>query len=255
MTSFVTAISDPVAPLVGIAIFASVLVALGAVIGFSRAGSKRKQVANLLSRYGRVRGAGEVATLEKHVRQTRFSKAVRAYVDSVDEKFISASLRPSMLFWVLLQTSPAVLVFLISLALFRSAAFAAILALLCGYLIPRWFLKSRAQKRAVKFNDELPQVLQVLASALRSGLTLPQALKVVAEHDKTEVGVQFTQALTEVDYGADLQDALLRVAERMKSRDLKWLVAALEIQREVGGSLSGILDTVAATIRGRRRGR
>jgi tight adherence protein B len=91
--------------------------------------------------------------------------------------------------------------------------------------------------------------LQLLASGIRSGLTFDQALESISSQDKTEVGKQFGQAVAEASVDGQLEPALLNVAERMNSADLRWLVSALEIQREIGGSLSHILDTVAETIR------
>lgn len=94
-------------------------------------------------------------------------------------------------------------------------------------------------------------MLQIVASGLRSGLTFDAALSATAAQDKGEVGRQFRRAIAEVQFGSTLEDALKRVAQRMSSDDLTWLVMVLEIQREMGGSLSGILDGVAATIKGR----
>ncbi len=59
------------------------------------------------------------------------------------------------------------------------------------------------------------------------------------------------RALSEVQMGSTIEDALMRVAERMQSEDLRWTVTALAIQREVGGNLSNILETAAMTVKGR----
>jgi len=120
-----------------------------------------------------------------------------------------------------------------------------------GYFGPKAFLDNRRNKRAVKFADELPGLMQVLASGLRTGLPFAQALESAARQDRGEVGAQMIYALTEVQFGSSLEEALMRVAARMQSQDLLWFVQALEIQREIGGSLSGVLDSVAQTIRGR----
>ena len=91
----------------------------------------------------------------------------------------------------------------------------------------------------------------VLASSLRAGLSFAQALDTAISDGKGEIALQFRLALQEVQVGSSLEDALMRAAERMKSEDLKWAVTGLAIQREVGGSLSRILETSAKTIRER----
>jgi tight adherence protein B len=70
----------------------------------------------------------------------------------------------------------------------------------------------------------------------------------VAQLHKGEVSFQFQRALAEVQFGARLDEALSRVSERMNNEDLKWLVLALEIHRELGGPLSEVVDSVAQTL-------
>jgi len=134
---------------------------------------------------------------------------------------------------------------------FGSPVIGALLGLLVGFYLLNAYLASRIRSRALKFAMELPALLQIVASGLRSGLTFDAALSATAAQDKGEVGRQFRRAIAEVQFGSTLEDALKRVALRMSSDDLTWLVMVLEIQREMGGSLSGILDGVAATIKGR----
>lgn len=118
-------------------------------------------------------------------------------------------------------------------------------------LIPRFLIKSRYKKRLVSFETELPETLMLVASALRSGLSFQQALEATVSDRDSELGIQMRLAINESKLGPPLEESLNRVADRMESEDLRWLVAALEIQREVGGTLSTILDTAAATIKGR----
>jgi Flp pilus assembly protein TadB len=112
-------------------------------------------------------------------------------------------------------------------------------------------LKRRTQARMSEFEKELPDFLLLLASALRSGLPFLSALESSANEAPGEVGVQMTMAVREIHIGVPLEDALVGVAQRMQSQDLRWVVTALGIQREVGGNLSGILDTTARTIKSR----
>ena len=113
------------------------------------------------------------------------------------------------------------------------------------------WLNSRQSARRKAFEEELPDFLMLIASALRSGLSFQQGLDSSAADGKGEVSRQMRRALREVQMGSILEPALVRVADRMQSDDLRWTVMALGIQREVGGNLSNILETAANTIKGR----
>lgn len=142
-----------------------------------------------------------------------------------------------------------------AVAIFRNSTGSTLLAFIVSTLIVtqggRQFLQWRFNRRLREFEEDLPATLAVLASSLRAGLSFAQALDTAIADGKGEISLQFRQALQEVQVGSALEDALMRTAERMKSEDLKWAVTGLTIQREVGGSLSRILDTSAKTIRER----
>lgn len=210
-----------------------------------------RRVTNLLEDYGGVRGAGEAQDLPGSAKRNKWQQFIHDRRVKTEQNLFAAGLRFSARLWLFIRVGIAILSFVVTLVLFKNTIVSLVLCLAASLLLPGQILKTRANRRAVRFASELPQVLQVLASGLRSGLSFQQALEVVVEQDKGEVGVQFRQALTEVEYGSDLEAALLRVSDRMQSVDLKWLVSALDIQREIGGSLSGILENVAQTIRGR----
>ena len=105
--------------------------------------------------------------------------------------------------------------------------------------------------RRKSFEEELPDFLMLIASALRSGLSFQQGLDSSAADGKGEVSRQMRRASGKRRSDRLLEPALGRVADRMHSDDLRWTVLALGIQREVGGNLSNILETAASTIKGR----
>jgi tight adherence protein B len=108
-------------------------------------------------------------------------------------------------------------------------------------------------KRQAAFADQLPDVLQLLTTALRSGYGLTQALDSVAEDAEEPARSEFAHVLVESRLGRDLSDSMHALARRMDSKDLEWVVAAIDINRDTGGNLSEILSTVGATIRERQR--
>jgi tight adherence protein B len=122
---------------------------------------------------------------------------------------------------------------------------------LAGWLTMRLTLSFRIVRRRAAFADQLPDVLQLIASALKSGFSLPQALDAVVREDNQPVAGEFSRALAEVRLGGSLEDGLDAVANRMDSDDLRWTVIALRIQQGIGGNLAEVLLTIAGTIRER----
>ncbi len=116
----------------------------------------------------------------------------------------------------------------------------------------RSYVRRTKAKRQAAFADQLPDVLQLVTTALRSGYGLTQALDSVAEDAEEPARSEFAHVLVEARLGRDLSDSLRALAQRMDSKDLGWVVAAIDINRETGGNLSEILNTVSATIRERQ---
>ena len=107
------------------------------------------------------------------------------------------------------------------------------------------------RKQVQKFGEELPELLNILASALRSGLSLAQGLEAFSTDSKGEVAREMRRTIGEIRVGTPIDEALMGVAERMESEDLRWAVTALSIQRVVGGSMATILTTTFETVKAR----
>jgi tight adherence protein B len=131
-----------------------------------------------------------------------------------------------------------------------------LVALLVGVVVcvtVRFYVRRKKGKRQAAFADQLPDVLQLVTTALRSGYGITQALESVAEEAEEPARSEFAHVLMESRLGRDLSDAMRAVAERMESKDLEWVVSAIDINRDTGGNLSEVLATVSATIRERQR--
>jgi tight adherence protein B len=113
------------------------------------------------------------------------------------------------------------------------------------------FLRLAASRRAGKFESQLPQILLLVSTSLRSGFGLAQALDAVARDAANPAGKEFSRALAETRIGTDISDALERVGVRMESTSMRWAVMAIRVQREVGGNLADTLRTTAGTLRDR----
>ncbi len=106
-----------------------------------------------------------------------------------------------------------------------------------------------------RFEDQLPDTLNLLATSLRAGYSMQQALEAVSQEAPQPTGREFQRVLNEIRLGRSVKDALQDSARRMESVDFDWVVLAFTIQREVGGNLAEVLQTTSETIlqRGRLR--
>jgi tight adherence protein B len=127
----------------------------------------------------------------------------------------------------------------------------AVIFFLVGVLGPWLWLLNRHSRRLAAFNAQLPETLQLMASSLSAGLSMPQSVDTVVREGAEPMSSELRRALVEQRLGVQIDDALEGVAERMDSQDFNWVVMAIRIQREVGGNLSELLNTVADTLRER----
>ena len=112
------------------------------------------------------------------------------------------------------------------------------------------FLATRRRKR---FSDQMADTLQILAGSLRAGHGLAQAIDTVTREAESPTAEEFKRLTIETRLGRDFVEALQSVADRVGGEDFQWVVQAVQIQREVGGDLAAILDSVAGTVRDRTR--
>lgn len=113
------------------------------------------------------------------------------------------------------------------------------------------FLAQKIKKRAAAFGEQLSDTLQLLSSSLRAGQSMMQALDSVSKEGDPPASEEFRRVIVEARLGRDVVDAMKAMADRVQSEDFGWVVPAIEINREVGGDLAEVLDTVAKTIRDR----
>lgn len=123
---------------------------------------------------------------------------------------------------------------------------------LAAALIPRAVVRSKLKRVRDQFSEQLPPNLQVLASGLRAGHSLVGALTSVVEQADEPSRRELKRALSDEQLGVPIDEAIRRVAERMKSRDLEQVGLVAELQRTTGGNVAEVLDVVVATIRDRQ---
>ena len=121
---------------------------------------------------------------------------------------------------------------------------ALVLALLAG-VVPVIMLHRRRRGRLREFQMQLPGTLNLLSGSMRAGFSFAQGLESVANEATQPTRRELQRVFTESRLGRPIEDALEDSAQRMTSIDLMWAVMAIRIQREVGGNLAELLDTVA----------
>lgn len=118
-------------------------------------------------------------------------------------------------------------------------------------LLVRFWLGMRIGRRQHMFADQLEDSLQLLASSLRAGHSMLQAMNSVAREAESPTSEEFSRIINQTRVGRELGDALDETAHRMQSEDFSWITQAIAINREVGGNLAEVLDAVGNTIRER----
>jgi len=112
------------------------------------------------------------------------------------------------------------------------------------------YVGSREKRR---FESQLPDTLTLLSTSLRAGYSLLQAIEAVAQEAPNPTAREFGRAVAEARLGIPVPKALDGITERTQSEDFRWAAMAIEIQREVGGNLAEVLQTVADTMMARNR--
>ena len=122
-----------------------------------------------------------------------------------------------------------------------------------GGAAPIVFVWMKAKRRLAAIDAQLPDVLITLAASLKAGHSFRQAIQAVVDEGMPPASKEFKRVLTETRLGRPMDDALTDMAERLGSKNLSFVVTAVTIQRQVGGSLAGIFDMVADTVRQRQQ--
>jgi tight adherence protein B len=128
---------------------------------------------------------------------------------------------------------------------------AGLLTAAAGVFIPLVILTFKMRRRTKRMHSQLSDALSILASSLRAGHSFVQSLNLVAHEIGEPSATEYRRLLAELRLGRDLSEALDALGDRVGSEDFKWAILAIKIQREVGGNLAEVLDTVADTLRER----
>lgn len=127
------------------------------------------------------------------------------------------------------------------------------IAAIGGFFIPRIYINLRKARRLRQFTDQLADILNLWVNSLRAGYSVPQAMAAVATEAPAPASEEFKRVVAELQIGVPMEVGLNNMLSRIDSEDLDLVFTAVNIQREVGGNLAEILDSISHTIRERIR--
>jgi tight adherence protein B len=128
-----------------------------------------------------------------------------------------------------------------------------IIGFIVGLFLPRMYVRRQQNQRLVRFGDQLADMLNLMVNGLRAGYSTMQAMEAVSREMPVPISDEFRRVVQEMQLGIAMEQALDNLLRRIPSGDLDLVITAMNVQREVGGNLAEILDTISYTIRERVR--
>lgn len=155
--------------------------------------------------------------------------------------------------WVMVVVGVALVVWLLVFLLVHNALLGIPAGLLAGVFGPLMFLNIKAGARAKSLGIQLPNALEVITRSLEAGHPVPTAVALVGREMPDPIGSEFGMAADEIAYGATLEQAVARIADRCRHPDVDLFAANIRLQERSGGNLTGLLKTLARTVRERQK--
>jgi tight adherence protein B len=128
-----------------------------------------------------------------------------------------------------------------------------LLAIVVGGALPYGFVWFRMRRRLDAFENQLPDLLVTMAASLKAGHSFKQGLQAAMEEGQEPASDEFRRVLTQSSLGRPVDEALKEMSDRLGSANFEFVITAVTIQRQVGGSLAQLFDMVADTVRQRQQ--
>jgi tight adherence protein B len=152
--------------------------------------------------------------------------------------------------WLLIGCS---FVLAVLAAIINGGALAILACFLVGGFVPYLVVWMKARRRVRAFEDQLPDLLITMAASLKAGHSFKQGIQSVVDEGQEPAAKELRRVLTDTQLGRPMEAALQETAERIGSKNFSFVITAVNIQRQVGGSLAGLFDMVADTVRDRQQ--
>jgi tight adherence protein B len=184
--------------------------------------------------------------VNKRVEKSSFGERISRELARADLKFKPGEY---IALYVIAIIGGGLIAFLLGGRLLASAVIGGVI----GAFIPRIYVKNQQSKRLTRFNDQLPDMLNLMVNGLRAGFSTLQAMEAVSKELPPPICDEFKRVVQEMQLGITMEKALANLMRRIPSQDLDFLITAINVQREVGGNLAEIMDVISYTIRERIR--
>ncbi|NJD57220.1 MAG: hypothetical protein FIA94_12580 [Nitrospirae bacterium] len=171
-------------------------------------------------------------------------------VHDIDRLLEQANTRLPLGFFILLSLLLAALSFTAGTIFEINKYIIVILAVFLA-ILPFLYLISLKQKRMAKFQEQLPDALDLVARALKAGHAFSGGLNMVSDEFGDPIGTEFRKTIDEINFGVSVDQAMKNLAHRVDCPDLNFFVVSVIIQRETGGNLAEILEKIASLVRER----
>lgn len=184
--------------------------------------------------------------INARVQRTSFGERVSRDLARADLKFKSGE-------YIALIIIASFMIGLVGFVIGGKSIPLALAGLIFGGFLPSMYVKSEQKKRLVKFNNQLGDMLNLMVNGLKAGFSTMQAMEAISRELAPPICDEFRRVIQEMQLGLSMEKALDNLLRRIPSPDLDLVVTAINVQREVGGNLAEILDTISYTIRERVR--
>ena len=154
------------------------------------------------------------------------------------------SLRKYLVTWIIVVAVTAVVLLVAAGSLVFSITAAVLLVSL-----PWYVLRQLAEKRQLLIEDQLADAMVSLSNAIKAGLSLAQALDILARQSPKPICQEFLQIVGEYQLGKDLEQCLKEAKDRLRSENFALFAAALEASRQSGGRLNETVERIATSVR------
>jgi tight adherence protein B len=185
----------------------------------------------------------EIPTIDRILSRFKFSQHLQRVIDQSGVPMKAGALVLGML-------SLGGLMFLLVLN-FLDSRILGLVAAFVGGILPYVYIRRKRSTRRDDFESLLPEAIDLITNALKSGFSLESALRMAAKEIPDPLGIEFALTFEEQNLGVSISEALANMGKRVESEDLGLFTTALLIQKKTGGNLVEILEKIGSTIRER----
>jgi len=234
-------------------VFAAVFTAAQAAIGLLGVATQKRKLNARLKVAEKVDG---VSALVMELRKQRGLNAEGKKGERLkwlSDLIVASGVKYEPRKWIMMAATAGITAGLCVAILTKAVLLALPVALLVGLGGPIFYLKYMAADRAKKLGFQLPQALEIIVRSLEAGHPVPTAIALVGREMVDPIGSEFGMAADEISYGATMEQAIERMAERCQHPDVDLFAATVRLQERAGGNLTGLLKLNASTVRERHK--